>query len=207
MAFTPISRWIRAPFLLAAIAACLVSPDAPAQRLSGEALVSALQEGGYVIVMRNARSADAPPAENEAAPGNLDNEIELDLYGQAEMSVMSYAFRTLELPVDQTLTSPAYRSKQSGNNFGFGEQVVIAELAEASEGGDASWLANRVTEPPTSGENTVIVTHGSVISEALGRNARDMETAETLVYRPRGEGRADFVARLAVDDWAKLAVN
>ena len=47
----------------------------------------------------------------------------------------------------------------------------------------------------------------TAISEALGRNARDMETAETLVYRPRGEGRADFVARLAVDDWAKLAVS
>jgi len=200
---SPGRRWIRAPLLLAAFAAWLGSPAAPAQRLSGTDLVHALQQGGYVLVVRNARSADEAPAERRRAPANLDGERELDSYGQGQMSVIGYAFRELDIPVGHALTSTAYRSRQSANYLGFGEQMTVATLAENA---DPAWLAGAVREAPPPGVNTLIVTHGGLIGRALGRDARDLGQAETLVYRPTGDG-ATLVARLSVEDWAKLAVN
>jgi phosphohistidine phosphatase SixA len=201
MARNPISRWLRAPILLLAIAAWLGSPATSAQRLSGMDLAHALQQGGYILVTRNARSPEESP--ERQAPGNLHGERELDQYGQGQMSVIGYAFRELEIPVDQTLTSPAYRSRQSGNYLGFGEQHAVDTLAENAR---ESWLAQRVAAAQPAGENTVIVTHGSLIAKSFGRDARNISNAETLIYRPR-EGGADLVARLTVEDWAKLAVN
>jgi hypothetical protein len=203
MPTTHLRNWIRAPILILGAAVWFGSPAAWAQRLSGADLVHALQEGGYVLVVSNARSPEEVPPERERAPANSDGEREIDEHGQGEMSVMGYAFRELNVPVGQTLTSPAYRSRQSANYLGFGEQMSVDALAESADG---PWLARRVTEAPPPGENTVIVTHGSLIRKALAGDARDLGTAETLIYRPR-EGNAELVARLAVEDWAKLAVN
>jgi len=204
MATTPVGRWLRAPFLLVAFGAWLGSPAAQAQRLSGMDLVHALQEGGYVLVVRNASSRQEPPEEErDRAPANLHGEREIDEYGQGQMSVLGYAFRELDIPVGHSLTSPAYRSRQSAKYFGFGEPVVDDRLAESA---DASWLARRVGEAPPPGQNTVIMTHGALIAKAFGRDARDIGTAEMLVYRPR-DGNAELVARLTVEDWAKLAAN
>jgi phosphohistidine phosphatase SixA len=187
--------------LLLTAAAWLSWSAASAQSLSGDELVNALRQGGYVLVIRNARSPDEPP--EQLAPANLNDEREIDDYGQGQMSVLGYAFRELAIPIGHTLTSPAYRSRQSANYLGFGEQMPVAMLAEDA---DASWLAGRVEEAPPAGENTVIVTHGSLIERTLGRAARDISTAETLIYRPGGEG-SELVARLTIEDWAKLAVD
>ena len=196
----PASRW---PYLLVAVAAWLVSSAAAAQRLSGDALVGELVQGGYVLVIRNARSPEDAPEEGDWAPANLDGEREIDEYGQGQMSVIGYTFRTLGIAVDETLTSPAYRSRQSAYYFGFGKQSAVDTLAE---GAAPSWLAARAAETPTAGHNTVIVTHGSLIAAAFGRDARNIDVAETLIFRPSEDG-AELVARLTVEDWAKLAVD
>lgn len=206
MATRPMSRWTRAPLLLIGAAAWLVSLAAPAQGLSGQELVSALHGGGYVLVIRNGRSEDAPPEPGEEGPANLHREREIDPYGQGQMAALSYAFRSLAIRVDETLSSPAYRSRQSANQFGFGERKAVDALALPSAGGDASWLERRIAEAPPSGRNTVIVTHGDLIREALGRDARNIGTAEALIYRPN-DGDAELVARLSIEDWAELAVN
>lgn len=206
MAITPIRRRIRVPFLLAAVAAWLASPAVPAQRLSGDELVGALQEGGYVLVMRNARSSEEPPAEGEEGPANVHGERELDRHGEGQMSALSYVFRELAIPVGETMTSPAYRSRQSGHYLGFGDRRSVPELAVPDEGGEPAWLEGHVSAAPPSGENTVIITHGSVIEAALGREARNIGTAETLVYRAH-EGDAELVARMTAQEWAELAVD
>ena len=188
---------------LAAVAAWLGSPALPAQQIAGMELVQALQAGGHVVVVRNARSPEDPPEAGDRAPANLQGEREIDEYGQGQMAVLGYAFRQLGIPVGHTLTSPAYRSRQSGHYFGFGERAMADGLAENADG---SWLAARIADAPESARNRVIVTHGSLIARALGQDARDLGTAETLIYRSR-DGDAEFVARLTVEDWAELAVN
>lgn len=198
MTRTLLRSWTRAVLVCIAAAA----PVAAAQDLAGAELVQALRAGGHVLVIRNARSPEDVPEESRRAPANLTGEREIDQHGQGQMAVIGYAFRVLGVAVDHTLTSPAYRSRQSGNYLGFGTQAVVANLAENA---DAAWLAQRVAEPPAAGRNTVIVTHASLIERAFGADARGIDNAETLIYRPH-EGRAELVARLAVEAWAKLAV-
>lgn len=206
MATWPRSPGLRACLLLAGMAVWLTAPVLPAQQLSGDALVESLQAGGYVLVIRNARSDEQTPEPRRAGPANFDNEREITPYGQGEMAAISYGFRTLEIPVGDTLTSTAYRSRQSALHLGFGKQTAIGELAPPSEGGDPAWLRRQLGLQPPAGLNTVIMTHGSLIREVLDRGAREVGTAETLVYRPR-DGNPELVARLSVEDWARLAVG
>src|SRR5712691_9472197 len=55
-------------------AALLVVATRPSgQQLSGGALVSALRQGGYVLVMRHASSPQQPPDKQSANPENLSS--------------------------------------------------------------------------------------------------------------------------------------
>lgn len=195
----------RLAFARAAViaAAVVAAPAATAQSLTGDELVAALEQGGYVLVMRNARSQAEPPEDGEEAPGNVHGERELDQRGQGQMAALSYAFRELDLPVGETLTSPAYRSVQSANYFGFGERSAVDGLAADA---DPAWLERRVTQAPPEGVNTLLVTHASLIEAGLGDAARDPAPGEMLVFRPGGAA-PELVARLTVRDWAEIAVD
>jgi hypothetical protein len=64
---------------LAAILAGLASAGmARAEPLSGAALVEALRQGGYVLLMRHASSPLAPPVASTAEPDNTRLERQLD---------------------------------------------------------------------------------------------------------------------------------
>lgn len=181
----------------------LSAATAAAQALSGQRLVDALKGGGYVLVMRNALSPEAVPEEGRRAPGNLEGEREIDAEGQGQVSVIAYSLRELAVPVSQTLHGPAFRSRQSANYLGRGKLMRLGALAET---GDAAALAQLAATAPPRGQNTVIVTHGALVERAFARDARGIANAETLVFRPR-DGRAELVARLKFEDWAKLAVD
>ena len=181
----------------------LSASAAAAQALSGPSLVDALRSGGYVLVMRNAQSPDAVPEERGRAPGNLEGERELDPIGQGQVSVIAYSLRELDIPVGQTLHGPEFRSRQSANYRGRGKMMRLDVLGEP---GDAAALTQLAATVPAAGHNTVIVTHEALITKAFARDASGVGNAETLVFRPR-DGRAQLVARLTFEDWAKLAVN
>ena len=200
MAMTRLGAWIRAPFAWLAVAACVSASVATAQQQSEADLKQALQQGGLVLVISEAQARPEVPEERERATSNFKGEPELDETGQGEMLVISYAFRTLQMHVDQTLSGPTFRSRQSAVYLGFGELVVDPMAA------DAAWLTRRVTQAPPPGRNTVIVADASLIAQAFSRDGNDLGNSETLIYRPRDNG-ADFVARLTTADWAKLAAD
>jgi hypothetical protein len=192
-----------ARFLVAAVTLCCFGTVFGEDDAALQQLPRALQSGGHVLVISDARSSGQVPAEPKRAPANFKGEPEIDAYGQGQMAVIAYAFRSLRIPVEQTLTSPLYRSRQSANYLGFGKQVVTADLGR---GDGAMRLAQLVATPTPAGTNTVIVTQASEIERVFGRTARDLATAETLVFRP-ADGHAEIVARLTFEDWAKLAVH
>jgi hypothetical protein len=61
----------------------LAASQASAQTLSGAALVNALKQGGYVIVMRHASSPAVPPDKEHANADNTKLERQLDAAGRA----------------------------------------------------------------------------------------------------------------------------
>jgi len=82
-----------------------------AQDLRGEALVKALQKGGYVLVMRHASSPREVPDKQAANSDNSKPERQLDEVGRNTAIAMGKALRDLRIPISNVLSSPTYRPR------------------------------------------------------------------------------------------------
>src|SRR5437773_239763 len=171
-----------------------------AQTLSGEALVKALREGGYVIVMRHASSPRETPDSKTANPDNLKLERQLDEAGRASAIAMGKALRDLKIPVGEVLTSPTYRALETVRFAQLPDPKPSAELGDngqSMQGGteaQAAWLKKRVTQA-AKGTNAVCVTHMPNISRAFPEASR-VSDGEALKFHPDGKGGAARVGRI-----------
>jgi len=182
---------------------------APAQTLSGEALVKALRQGGYVIVMRHASSPREAPAKQAANPDNVKVERQLDEVGRTTATAMGKTLRDLKIPVGDVLASPTYRALETVRYAQLGNPRTYPELGDngqSMQGGteaQATWLRSRVTQFP-SGSNTVLVTHLPNIAGAFPQSASGLDDGESLVFGPDGKGGATLVARIKIEAWPGL---
>jgi phosphohistidine phosphatase SixA len=198
---------------LAIVLAATVGGLAPASAadLSGPALVSALQRGGYVLVMRHAASPQAPPSAAEADPGNLNHERQLDAAGEAAAIAMGRAIATLRIRIGQVWSSPTYRALETARLAGFPKPMTAPEIGDhgqsmsAATAGQSAWLKDRAAERPKAGTDTILITHQPNIAAAFGRDAQGLGDGEALVFRPEGHGHAELVGRVQMADWPKLA--
>jgi phosphohistidine phosphatase SixA len=206
---------ISAPWLplLAAVTACLVwAAPAHTESLSGTALVNALREGGYVIVMRHPSSPFTVPDKAQADPGNTKLERQLDDTGRTTAREMGEAFRTLHIPVGEVLSSPTYRAREALRLTALGEPRTFAELDDGGQSMQANandersaWLRKKTAESPRTGTNTLIVTHTPNLTGAFGQNAAGMAAGEALIFHPGGKAEPDLVGRIKIEEWPKLA--
>lgn len=195
--------------LVVSIAA--VSTQTQAQELAGEALVSALQEGGYVLVMRHASASPDEPEPRGRAPGNINGERQLDDEGLTMVTGMRFAFRELGIPIGDALSSPAFRAVQTVRHFGFGHMRIVAELGNEDMHSEvnserAEWLRTAAAQMPVDGTNTLIVTHAPNIVAAFGDAAAAIAAGETLIVRPDGD-RGTVVGRVPIEGWPALALH
>jgi phosphohistidine phosphatase SixA len=186
----------------------LLAGAAPAQTLSGEALVKALQRGGYVIVMRHTSS----PRDVDKQTANADNvkpERQLDEVGRATAAAMGKALRDLKIPIGEVLASPTYRALETVKYAQWDNPHTYPELGDngqSMQGGteaQAAWLRKRVTQFP-SASNTILVTHLPNIAGAFPQSASGLDDGESLVFGPDGKGGATLVARVKVEQWPGL---
>jgi phosphohistidine phosphatase SixA len=182
---------------------------ASAQSLSGEALVKALQKGGYIIAMRHTSSPrDAPDAQT-ANPDNVQRERQLDAEGRSTAAAMGKALRDLRIPVGEVLASPTYRALETVRHAQLGAPRTYAELGDngqSMQGGtaaQAAWLQTRVTQFPR-GTNTILVTHLPNLAGAFPQLAARLADGEALIFGPDGKGGATPIARVKVEDWPKM---
>jgi phosphohistidine phosphatase SixA len=183
-----------------------------AETLSGTALVAALRQGGYVIVMRHPSSPFTAPAEAQADPGNIRLERQLDDAGRKTAQDMGEAFRSLHIPVGDVLSSPTYRARESVRLAAFGEPRVFDELDDGglsmqanADDTRSAWLRRKATEAPRKGKNTVIVTHTPNLTGAFGQAAAGMAAGEALIFHPNGKVEPSLVGRIKIEEWPKLA--
>jgi len=173
--------------------------------LSGEALVNALQRGGYVIVMRHTSSPNDAPDKKTANADNVKLERQLDETGRTTATAMGKALRDLKIPLGEVLASPTYRALETVRYAQFGAPHPYPELGDngrSMQGGteaQAAWLRNRVTQFP-SGSNTILVTHFPNIRDAFPQ-ASGVADGEALVFGPDGKGGAALVARIKIEQW------
>jgi phosphohistidine phosphatase SixA len=195
--------------LPAAFMLLLTAAGAHAQMLSGEALVKALRQGGYVIVMRHASSPREVPDKQTANPDNTKRERQLDEVGRTTSAAMGKALRDLKIPIGEVFTSPTYRALETLRLAQVSNSKPTPELGDNGQsmaGGteaQAAWLQKIVTQFP-SGTNTLVVTHFPNMTRAFPQQAAGVEDGEALIFGPDGKGGAKVVARVKIEDWPKM---
>lgn len=176
------------------------------------AAVKALQGGGHVIVFRHgathADQADTDPL-NIA---NVAKQRQLNDQGRALAREIGDAFRKLQIPVGQVITSQFNRAVESGTLLGFG---AVTSTADITEGGlvvspnenNRRMQAMRklaATAPPAR-TNIVLISHKPNILDAFGKDWFDVREGEASIFKPDGSGGTKFVVRVQAADWSKLA--
>jgi phosphohistidine phosphatase SixA len=174
------------------------------QQQSGDALVKALRQGGFVIVMRHASSPREVPDKSTANPDNVKPERQLDPEGRVSATAMGKALRDLKIPIGAVLSSPTYRALETIRYAQFGNPQAFPELGDngqSMQGGteaQATWLRKKVTEFPK-GTNTLIVTHMPNMSRAFPESTNNLADGEALIFGPSG-----VMARVKIEEWTGL---
>ena len=203
------NRWFRTLAVAAVIGAGLSAVRIDA----GErpALISALREGGYVLVMRHASSPAMPPDKASADRENTTLERQLDENGRNTARAMGSAIKALHLPIREIFSSPTYRALETVRMAGLPQARAVAELGDGGQSmkplqaSPAAWLRNIVSQAPPPGTDRMIVTHAPNIAGAFGASVADVADGEILVFRPDGNGDAMLAGRIKIEDWPALA--
>ena len=182
---------------------------ASAQTLAGEALVQALRQGGYVLVVRHTSSPREAPTKASANPDNLKLERQLDETGRTTATAMGSALRRLKIPIGRVLTSPTYRASETVRFAQLPNPRIQAELGDGGQsmGGvtdaQTAWLKQEVLELPR-GTNTILVTHLPNMAAAFPQETSGLSDGETLVFHADGNGGRTLVARIKIEQWPTM---
>ena len=182
-----------------------------AQPMSGEALVKALRQGGYIIVMRHASSPRELPDKQTANPDNVNRERQLDATGRAGAAAMGKAIREFRIPIGEVLTSPTYRALETVRLAQLRDPRTVVEIGDGGQSmqgvteAQAEWLRKKVATVPA-GANTMLVTHFPNISRAFPQWSSGLADGEALVIGSDGKGGTTLIARIKIEEWPKFGL-
>ena len=171
-------------------------------------LITALKNGGCVIVMRHASSPRETPDKATADPDNITLERQLDAAGRASAIAMGQAIRDLNIPIGDVFSSPTYRAMETVRLAQLPNPHAQPELGDGGQsmqsanGAQAAWLKDRAARA-TAGTNIVIVTHMPNISRAFPEWG-SVADGEAIILKPDGKGSATVVGRIRIEDWPRL---
>jgi phosphohistidine phosphatase SixA len=204
-ALVPVVRGLAAALTVVAA----ICGSAAAQFLSTPELVSALKQGGYVIVMRHATSPSARADAATAAPGNTRLERQLNENGHKTAQAMGEALKALRIQIGTVLSSPTFRTRETVTDLAVGTPMTFNELGDGSQGYEVSsfraatiFMQTRAAEIPPAGTNTLIVTHVPNIESAF--EGMTIDEGEAIILRPDGRWGTP-IGRITIDQWPRLA--
>jgi phosphohistidine phosphatase SixA len=192
------------------VAGLLVAHPTSGQTLSGEALVKALQQGGYALLVRHASSPRDTPDRRSANPDNVNLERQLDEKGRTTVTAMGEAIRALKIPTGAVLTSPTYRAQETVRLARLPNPEPHVELGDGGQSmqgvtqSQTAWLKKKVREFPR-GTNTILVTQLPNMSRAFPQRSAGLADGETLVFGPDAHGEAMVVARIKIEQRPHLS--
>ena len=199
----------RSAWLVLLLTSLLMVGPAAGQTLSGEALVNALRQGGYVLVMRHTSSPREAPTTSSANADNVKLERQLDETGRSTATAMGNALRRLKIPIGSILTSPTYRALETVRFAQLPNPRIQAELGDGGQsmggvtGAQSAWLKQQVLVLPR-GTNTLLVTHLPNMAAAFPQETSSLSDGETLVFHADGAGGRTLVARIKVEQWPTM---
>lgn len=205
--------------MLALVAGCLLAMSAASMsdngELAGRALIDALREGGHIIYFRHA-ATDWSFDDHVAGPGDwvhchTSRMRQLSRKGRQVAQAIGEAMRHLAIPVDRVIASPYCRTVETAQLLAVGPvetttDIINARVAEYFGGiaAVAETARRRLSIPPATGSNTVLVAHGNVLRAAAKLY---IDEAEAAIFRPDGNGGFSLVARVLRLQWVELSAE
>jgi virginiamycin B lyase len=172
-------------------------------------LVRMLREGGVVLVFRHAATDFSKVDQDPVVLARCSTQRNLSPTGRADARAIARGVRRLGLRIGKVFASPFCRTLETAR-LAFGRATVNAALLNTvTAEHDSRWRAQiRAARklfgtPPARRTITVLVTHGSVVSDTTGETLAE---GEALVVRPRGRSRFEIVARVLPREWGALRV-
>ena len=191
----------------AAIWLASFSPLAAAE-LTGDAMLTALKDGGYVVYFRHAIS---DTTQNDADPIKVDDcstQRNLSDAGRAQSKKLGSAFQLLGIKVDKVMASPYCRAKETAKTAFDKVEPVGALFYSLGLGKDEAAKAGAdlkkiLATAPAAGANTVLVGHTSNLKEVAG--VWPKKEGGAYVFRPDGSGGFKLVGLFEPSDYEKKA--
>ncbi|MEM1126560.1 MAG: histidine phosphatase family protein [Bacteroidota bacterium] len=204
------------PFLLSALLLVVLTTgcataqtDAPFTQVDDATLISALRQGGHVIYLRHAQTEKDYADQVTADPNDGSTQRVLSEFGWHQAKGIGEAFRTLEIPVGEVISSQYFRAWQTADlAFNRYEKNAALNFEPAEEYTEEQFAAMRnrvmplVTAVPAEGVNTVIVGHDDPFEAVTGIYPEPQGVG--YVLRPDGQGGFTILARMASDEWMRL---
>ncbi len=183
------------------------------QALSDQALIEALQQGGYNLYFRheatNWSQQDAVQQRDDWQSCDGTRIRQLSEQGRQRAKRTGKAMRSLNIPVSEILASPYCRTMETAQQLGLGNvqastEVINLRVAEYFGGREAVIATARklLARRPTDGSNRVIVAHGNVAQAATPVYPGE---GEVVIFKPDGKGFFTFVGRISPDRWDQLS--
>jgi phosphohistidine phosphatase SixA len=203
--------------ILCAVLLLLLGRAAPAAADTQD-VISALKQGGYVLIFRHGATDDS---QKDIYPFNFDDmktQRQLSDKGRETARQIGASLKKLNIPVGAVYTSRLNRAIETGKLIS-GQDVKSVDALTDSAAGSASGMANPsggnakagaalrelINAAPQAGTNNLLVTHKTNIADAFGKDASDVQEGEAFVYKSNGTGPSTFVARIKAADWAAQA--
>lgn len=179
------------------------------QQMESAALVDALKDGGHVIFMRHGSTETDYADQIEAKMGNCATQRVLSETGWTEVKQIGAAFKRLDIPVSEVISSEYCRAWKSAD-LAFGSYNQNADLnfepAEEYTEEQTAAMRDRMTphlaKVPSQGGNTVLVGHDDPFEAATGIYPEPMGVV--FVLKPDGAGGFDVLGSIAPDEWSAI---
>lgn len=197
----------------ALFAAALAAPSlARAQGFAfipDDALLPLLRAGGLNLYIRHAITDRSQV--DTGRRGDRAGQRNLSEAGRQQATRLGQAFRALEIPVQEVLTSEVFRAQDTAE-LAFGrarvrvERDLIADDYTPGSASDDARAVSRRLAQPVAGGNRVMVGHIVPLGMILGRGLAQQEFPEGAagVFRPRG-GDWEFLGFFRAEQLIALA--
>lgn len=168
----------------------------PGAELSGKALVTALRQGGFVLYVRHTETGEVTETCEKTNLTARGREMAVDI---------GVAIKKLQIPLGKAVSSDVCRALETAKLMAVAPVEINEDLHRAPKRQDHRIHEARLkligTLPP-SGTNTLLAGHMQHGDKPEHRLYLDM--GEIVVFKPRGDGQADVVARIRQEDWPAL---
>ncbi len=183
------------------------------QALSDQALIEALQQGGYNLYFRHEATdwsqQDVVQQRDDWLSCDGNRIRQLSEQGRQRAQKTGRAMRNFNIPVSEVLASPYCRTMETARQLGLGNveastDVINLRVAEYFGGREAVIATARklLSRRPADGSNRVIVAHGNIAQAATPVYP---DEGEAVIFKPNDNGDFTFVGRISSDRWVQLS--